>query len=168
MGAWLIVVLCGAMTLGGCGYNMAGRGELPGGVQTMAVLLLENRSSETGVETQITNALINEFNRRRHGSVTSAARAEAVLRGTIDTITWSTVSRTGPNTAAERRVSASISLRLIDPEGNALWQRSGLQAQEAYLVADDKQETENNRRLAIDALAERIAEKVYRRLTDNF
>ncbi len=155
--------------LAACGYRMAGRGDLPGGVQTIAVQVLENRSSETGVESLITNALINELNRRRQGTVTSAERAGAVLRGSVDTVAWDTVSRRGTNTAAERRVYAIISLRIIDKSGKTLWKSAGLQAEQAYAVVEnDKQTNENNRRQAINDLSQRIAENVYRRLTDNF
>lgn len=153
----------------GCGYQLAGRGELPGNIQSIAVRMLENRSSETGVETLITNALINELNQRRHGSVTAPDRADAVLAGTIDSLSWDTVAHRGVNTAAERKVYATISLTLTDRSGKVLWKRSGLSGSQAYsVVGDNKTATEINRRQAIAVLAEQVAENVYRRLTDNF
>ena len=152
----------------GCGYRLAGRGELPGNVQSIAVRMLENRSSETGVETLITNALINEL-RRRQGAVTAPDRADAVLAGTIDSLSWDTVAHRGVNTAAERKVYATISLTLTDRSGKVLWQRSGLSGSQAYaVVGDNKTATELNRRQAVAILAEQVAENVYRRLTDNF
>lgn len=152
-----------------CGYQFAGRGDLPGGIQTLAVQMLENRSSETGIETIVTSSLVNELNRRRQGSVVNAAEADAVLNGTIESITWGTVSRSGINTASERRVYATLSLTLTDMTGNVLWKRSGLKAAQAYVVAaGNKTETEASRRQAISALSEQMAEYVYRRLTDNF
>jgi outer membrane lipopolysaccharide assembly protein LptE/RlpB len=152
-----------------CGYQFAGRGDLPGGIQTLAVQMLENRTSETGIETIVTSALVNELNRRRQGSVVNAAKADAVLNGTIESITWGTVSRSGINTASERRVYATLSLTLTDMTGNVLWKRSGLKAAQAYAVAaESKTETEASRRQAISVLSEQMAEYVYRRLTDNF
>jgi outer membrane lipopolysaccharide assembly protein LptE/RlpB len=168
-GRWLLFALTAAGLLTGCGYRLAGRGELPGNTQTIAVRILENRSSETGVETLITNALINELNRRRRGSVVSMDRADAVLAGTIESITWDTVAHRGINVASERRVYATISLTLIDRSGNVLWKRPGLSGEQAYTVVNDnKSATEFNRRKAISILAEQVAENVYRRLTDNF
>lgn len=163
------VVLLLMSTLAGCGYQVVGRGSLPGGIQTLAVRILENRSSETGVETTFTNALINELNRRRRGSVVDMNRADGILEGTIESLSWGTVSRTGTNTAAERRVYAQLSLTLTDGQGNVLWQRSGISAEQAYTVVDgNKTATENNRRQAIGTLSGQMAENVYRRLTDNF
>jgi len=166
---WASILLLTAGLLSGCGYGLAGRGELPGDTQTIAIRMLENRSSETGVETLITNALINELNRRRRGSVVDADRADGLLAGTIESVTWDTVAHFGVNTASERRVYATISLTLTDRSGNVLWKRSGLRGEQAYTVVNDnKQETENNRRRAIAILAQQVAENVYRRLTDNF
>jgi len=166
---WLLFALIATGLLTGCGYRLAGRGELPGNTQTISVRMLENRSSETGVETLITNALINELNRRRRGSVVNADRADAVLAGTIESITWDTVSHSGINTASERRVYATISLTLTDRSGKVLWKRTGLTGEQAYTVVNDnKSATEFNRRQAISILAGQVAENVYRRLTDNF
>jgi outer membrane lipopolysaccharide assembly protein LptE/RlpB len=166
---WIVpLLLCAGLALG-CGYQLAGRGELPGNVQTIAVRMLKNRSSETGVETLVTNALINELNRRRQGSVIAVERADAVLDGTIQSLSWDTISHRGINTASERRVYATVALTLTDRSGNVLWERSGLQAEQAYIVVDgDKTRTEFNRRQAIAALAEKMAGYVYRRMTDNF
>jgi outer membrane lipopolysaccharide assembly protein LptE/RlpB len=152
-----------------CGYQFAGRGELPGGIQTLSVRILDNRTSESGVETIFTNSLINELNRRRRGSVVEDARADAVLQGSIESLAWETVARVGTRTAAERRVYASLVLTLTDMQGNVLWRRSGLRAEQAYAVVEgNKSATESNRRRAITTLSEQMAETVYRRLTDHF
>lgn len=157
------------LMLTACGYHFSGRGDLPGNIQTLSVQMLENRSSVTGVETTVTNALINELNRRRQGSVVGAKKAEAVLKGTVESITWDTITRKGVNTASERRVYATLSLVLEDRAGKVLWQRSGLQAEQAYVVVDgNKAATEANRLEAIGILSEQMAEYIYRRLTDNF
>jgi outer membrane lipopolysaccharide assembly protein LptE/RlpB len=166
---WGLLLLLATQYGVGCGYQLAGRGELPGNVQSIAVKMLENRSSQTGVETLITNALINELNRRRRGSVVAPDRADAVLTGTIESLSWDTVAHSGVNTAAQRKVYASISLALTDRSGHILWKRSGLNGSQAYTVVDgNKTATEINRRQAVALLAEKVAENVYRRLTDNF
>jgi outer membrane lipopolysaccharide assembly protein LptE/RlpB len=162
----LAAILC---MIAACGYQFAGRGELPGGIQTLTVKILENRSSESGVETVFTNSLINELNRRRRGSVVEEARADAILKGSIESLGWETVARVGTHTAAERRVYASLALSLTDMHGNVLWKRRGLRAEQAYAVVEgNKSATESNRRRAITILSEQMAETVYRRLTDHF
>ena len=157
------------LLLSGCGYQLSGQGSLPGGVERITIEVLENRSTERGIETTITNALIDEFNRRRPGGVVDIAVAQAVLAGTIDTIAWNTISHRGVNVAAERRVTVSLSLVLTDTTEKVLWKRSGLNAEQAYTVVDgNKPATESNRREAIVLVAQRVSETVYRSLVDNF
>ena len=152
-----------------CGYHMAGSGKLPGGIQKIAVNVLENRSGETGVETTMTNAVVIELNRRRKGVVVDEAQAEGILGGTIESLRSDTVSHKGSHTSLERRVYVTVSLKLTDPKGKVLWKANRLQAEQAYPVVEgDKPATENNRRQAIATLAQRLAENIYRRLTDEF
>jgi hypothetical protein len=142
---------------------------LPGGIDRIAVNVLKNRSDVSDIESTVTSALVNEISRRRRGGIDKRAESQAILDGTIDSITWDTVSHRGVNTAAERRVYVVISLVLSDLDGNVLWKRARLAAEQAYAVVDgDKPATENNRRQAIDLAAQRVAEKAYQGMIDNF
>lgn len=153
----------------GCGYQFAGHGQLPGGVDRIAVNVFTNRSTVNDIESLVTNALISEINSRRRGAIVTGGEAQATLAGAIDSITWDTVSHRGVNTAAERRVYIVISLALSDLEGRVLWKRSRLTAEQAYsVVAGNKPATESNRRQAIDLAAQRIAEAAYQSMVDNF
>ena len=156
------------MLLAGCGYHMAGPGELPGKANTIAVTMLVNRSGESGYEAKVTNALLDEIIRRRQDLVVSVAQADAILSGTIDSLSTQTAARTGTLTAAERKVVITVSLTLKDRKGEILWQGPGLTAEQAFPVADSKPQTESNRRAALNEVARRVAEYAYERLTDNF
>lgn len=158
-----------SIPLAGCGYQMVGGGSLPGGVETVAIPLLTNRTSETGLETVLTNALIVQMNRRRKGCVVETEKAQAVLSGTIDKLGRDTLARKGTHTALERRVYVVVSLALTRKNDEPLWKGSELRAEQAYAVLDgDPVSTDANRRKAIELLAERLAETVVRRLTDDF
>lgn len=154
--------------LSACGYRFAGSGRLPDGVQTIGVQMLTNRTAESGLETQVTNALIDELTRRRQSSVVDVDQADAVLSGTIDSLATETLSRSGLLTATERRLVITASLVLKDRHGEILWQRSRLRAEQAYAVTTDVTQSERNRRLAIGDVARRLAEYAYERLTDTF
>lgn len=157
-----------AWLLCGCGYQLAGSGELPGKVDTIAVSMLTNRTAESGLESKVTNALIDELTRRRQGLVVSTERADAVLSGTIDALSATTAARSGTLTAAERKVVITVSLTLKDRKGAVLWQGPKLTAEQAYPVSDTKSITDANRRAAIVQVAQRLAEYAYERLTDSF
>ncbi len=159
--AWIIAVAS-------CGYTLSGSGQLPGGVNTVAVKMLVNQTAESGLEIVITNYLINEFTRRRANLVAPAASADAVLTGTINSLSSTTVARSGALTAVERLLVVSVSLTLVDRSGKVLWVGPQLSAEYAYAVAQSKSRTETNRRQAIARVSQRLAEYAYERLTDVF
>ena len=164
---WIVfAILCLFAFLSACGYRFAGAGSLPSGIKTVCVIMLANRTSETGVENTFTNDLIYEF--ARHGKIASIDKADAVLSGVVKSISIETISRSGSHTPIERRVRFTLDLKLTDNDGRIIWSAKGVSGNEAYSVASDKLSTEQNRRNAIATLSERFAEKVYNRLTEDF
>jgi outer membrane lipopolysaccharide assembly protein LptE/RlpB len=159
---WLAV-----MVVAGCGYRFSGGGALPRDVKQVFVAMLENRTEETGIESILSNDLIYEFS--RSGTFAKGKdQADAQLTGVIDAVTKGTISRISVNTSQERRVSLIISFRLTGKDGELIWSARRMSENEVYFVEKDKETTEHNRRLAIQRLSKRLAEKVYQRLTDNF
>jgi hypothetical protein len=152
----------------GCGYRLAGSGQLPGKVKTIAVQVFENRTAESGLETTVTNAVIDELTRRRQDLVVESGRAEALLSGTVTRLTASTVSRSGTLTAQERKVVITAAFVLKGSDGTVLWQRGAIHADQAYAVEESKSATEMNKRLAIGLAAQRLAEYLFESLTDAF
>jgi outer membrane lipopolysaccharide assembly protein LptE/RlpB len=153
----------------GCGYHMAGSGRFPEGIQTIAIPMFANRTAETGLETTMTNAVITELNRRRSGVVVDPEMSEAVLRGTIESLRRSTLSRKVAHSSSERLVTVTVSLVLSASDGRVLWRGDHLTAEQAYtVVGDDRQGTDYNLDEAIASLAQRLAENVVGRLTDDF
>lgn len=162
-------ILAAIAILSACGYHVTGRSTLPGNARTIGIKMLTNRSIETGAEATITNALSDELNRRRPGTIVRVSHADAVMYGTILSIGRETVSRSGTLTAVQRRLTLVVSLTLKDRSGKVLWERSRIFAQEDYgVVSDNNTVTESNRRNAVLKAAQRLAEDVYRALTDDF
>ena len=153
-----------------CGYRFAGSGDFPKGVKYIFIEVLENRTSKSGVERIVTNQLIFEFSRQRESSlVSNRQKADAVLKGTINSIRTQTISRVGTELASEREVIMTIDLRLIKKDdGTVIWAASGISDREAYDVDSVKVETDRNEDTAIARLSERISERIFNRLTDDF
>jgi hypothetical protein len=62
-----------------------------------------------------------------------------------------------------------MDLKMIKREGGAvIWVATGLADREAYDVVNAKIETDRNEELAIRRLSERISERIFNRLTDDF
>ena len=164
----LFLILSAFLTA--CGYRFAGSGDYPDGVNTIFIEVLENRTSTIGVERTVTNQLIFEFSKQRESSLVSDREAaDAILTGSINSIATQTISRVDTAIANEREVVVSIDLRLIKRDGGSvIWAARGLSDREAFDVDPVKTETDRNEELAIARLSERISERVFNRLTDDF
>jgi len=164
---WIIVLL--GMFFSACGYIFTGSGNFPAGIRSIYVTILENRTSETGMENTFTNDLIYEFTKIDKDALAgSRDKADAILSGVIESLRIETISHKGTLTSLERRVKVSISLQLTDKGGKIIWYRKGISANEAYAVVSDKLKTEQNRRAAVSDLSKRLAERAYNSLTDDF
>jgi hypothetical protein len=153
-----------------CGYRFAGQGQFPKGVEHIFVEVFENKTSKTGIERIVTNQIIFEFTRQREKSLAgSAESADAVLKGVIQKIRTQTISRVGTELASEREVIMTIDLKLVNQgKGEVIWAARGITDRQAYDVTDDKLETDRNESIALARLSERISERVFSRLTDDF
>src|ERR1700730_321558 len=78
-------VASAALTLSGCGYHVAGRGDaLPQGIHVIAVPALENTTTSYRIEQRLTSATVHEFLAKTpYKVVSNAVDGDAVLRGKI-------------------------------------------------------------------------------------
>ena len=166
----IVSILFLLILVSGCGYRFAGTGDFPEGTESIFIPIFENRTSESRLENQVTNDLIYEFTKNRKDIlVGSIGDADAVLYGIIHSISIETISRDNPSISSERSVKLSVDMKLVAPEGRVIWRVKGITANEAYnVVPDHKHRTVQNRREAISKLSQRLAEKIYTRMTDNF
>lgn len=161
------VMSVAALFMSSCLYQFSGEGPLPAGTTRVYIDIFQNRSGETGVESIFTDDLIKEFVLKRKSALSPSAESSAVLTGSIDYIRDLTIAHKTQRTSTQRRVLASVSVKLVDG-GKVIWAANGITANEAYAVAEDKLATEQNKRDAIKVLSRRLAEKIFNRLTDNF
>lgn len=163
---WIVPAIC--LIAAGCGYRFVGGGSFPGGIKTVFVEILENRTAEIGVENTFTNDLIYEITRTGDVQLVGRDRAEGVLSGAITQIGTETVSRRDQKEAAERRLTVYVDLTLTDRSGKVVWSGNRIAANESYPVDADKEQTELNKRDAFEVLSARLAEVIKTRLTSDF
>jgi hypothetical protein len=153
----------------GCGYRMAGSGQLPKGIQRIFIAVFENRTRETTAPVIFTNRLIQEFSLRRRESLASSPEtADAVLQGRIQELRIDSVSHLEGHAAIERRVTARVDIDLVDPAGKVIWSVQNLSGRESYFVEGNKRSTEMNRKAAIEVISKRMAELIVNRMTEDF
>lgn len=161
-----LLLIC--LLLSACGYRFSGGGQLPGGIKRIAVDVLDNRSRETGIEVILTNDIINEFIQKESIEVTDRDRAQAILTGVIRSASSEAVSHRSVNVSAESEITVTVDMKLTTPGGAVLWSSKGFSGSESYIVSDEKIRTEENKRSAVAVLSERLAQRIYYRLTDEF
>ncbi|CAB1057852.1 hypothetical protein D1BOALGB6SA_2607 [Olavius sp. associated proteobacterium Delta 1] len=164
------LVVCCAMAVSACGYRFAGQGQFPEGVEQIFIEVFDNRTSKTGIERVVTNQVVFEFTRQREQSLANSAQnADAVLKGVISKIRTQTISRVGTEVASEREVIMTVDIRLIKQEGGeVIWAAKGITDRQTYDVTDSKLETDRNESLALARLSERMSERIFGRLTNDF
>lgn len=160
---WLFLVLATA-----CGYHFSGGGKLPGGIQTVNIRIFENQSGETGIETLLTNDIVNQFLRFDTVRIVEKDRAEAILTGTIKSARIRTIAHESPGRSTERRITLHLDVRLQSPDGRRIWSASDIASGDSFEVAAEKHRTEQNKKSAIANISERLAERIYYRLTGEF
>jgi len=163
-----VTLMIGALCCA-CGYRFAEQEGLPGGTHRLFVKVFQNRTQETGVENIVTAALLSELTLRKTDElVGNLDNADVVLSGMVEEVTIGTIAAKKRDTASERRVTVTVSVKLTKQEGGVVWATKGFSDNEAYRVDDNPEQTDQNRRDAIRLLSRRIAEKVVNRLSDNF
>ena len=153
----------------GCGYHLKGMGlSAPPGVGTIAVTVLENKTSESGIETRFTGDLAYEFTRSKILQVVDRDKADAVLSGVIVSLQEDTISYTAGYDSNERRVTITLDLALKGTDGKVIWSRRAVSDREAFKVLSDRLATDRNRRAAIEVISKRLAERVHNAIFQHF
>lgn len=168
MKRWSWLLLC-ALLLGGCGYHRPGQGENLGQVNSLQVQFFANQTYEPFLENILTNAVTQRFLRtRRWRLVEDPARADAVFSGTVVDYHSDPVSFDANDNVLEYRaqIKAAGELRRQE-DGRVLW-KGALSWSEEYPGSLDKARQEDEKRIAINSIAQRLAEEFYFHLTDNF
>jgi hypothetical protein len=166
---YIIMLLIGLLpVLWSCSYRFSGTGSLPSDITRIYVSVIENKTSDSGIEKYITDDLINEFILRRKDVLSRQEDAEGILSGSIEYIRDTPIAHSSQSKSTQRRVVLGIVLKLVDQKGKKIWAVNGINANEAYKVTEDKTLTEQNKKAAIQVLSKRLAEKIYNRLTDDF
>lgn len=124
----LVLVVAAALTNAGCGYALAGRGSfLPEYIRVVGIPPLENRTTFQ-VDQVITERIRTEFiGRGKYSVVPGATGAQAVLTGTITSVTVQPVGFTNEQFASRYLFALTMSVAFTDATTNeVLWSNDAL------------------------------------------
>lgn len=141
--------------LGACGYRFtAGGGGLPGGIREVYAPVFINRTAEPGLETLFTQSMREQLVR---AGVAGTASCEAQLIGELQSVF-------GAPTLASYRLTAQLSVRLVQNGVNVPNGTVVVSGQEEYLAGRNILESETNRAAALRRLAVSLTRDAYDRL----
>ena len=106
-------------------------------ITTVAVPVFANSTMHTGIETDITDAVIKELQRETPWRVTQSETADAVLRGRVTSVRLVRLSQqSGVGLVQEQGVQVNVSFELVDNRrGETLIARQGFGALASFVPA---------------------------------
>ena len=152
-------VLLLAALLGGCGYTV--NGTLPSHIQTVAVPIFQNRTSEPAIEGLITRAVVEAFSTNGRLKVVSREHADAVLDGEITSYAVSSIAFNRDANVVQYRLQVTINLRMRDLRRNkVLFQENNIREQSDFRVQNAVSQTISREETALRAAAVDIGRSI--------
>jgi len=121
----VLCVLCGEA----CGYSLAGRGSfLPDYIQVIGIPTFANSTTVFNLETQMTQKVRSEFiGRGKYRILPDATGVDALLSGTIASVTIQPVSFSDAQLASRYVITMTANVQLQDKKENKiLWENPSL------------------------------------------
>lgn len=132
------LLLSALLLLVGCGlpYGFAGGG-LPAHIKSVAVLPFENETAASELQSELHEVLRRQVRDRLGVRDASAARADAIVRGTIRAydvdVPVAYSAEANQSATSYRRLQITVDVEMVDQtSGRVLWQRTGLRAEGSY------------------------------------
>ncbi len=152
-------VLLLAALLGGCGYTV--NGTLPSHIQTVAVPIFQNRTSEPAIEGLITRAVVEAFSTNGRLKVVGREHADAVLDGEIISYAVSSIAFNRDANVVQYRLQVTINLRMRDLRRNkVLFQENNIREQSDFRVQNAVSQTISREETALRAAAVDIGRSI--------
>ena len=163
-------ILLGTLLLAGCGYQVRGREtNLAPEIHSLAIPIFSNRTDQTGIESDVAQALAAKFISTKQLSVTTRSSADALLSGTVVSFSATPVAvATSTRVSTEYRATIVVEFTFQTlREGKVLF-REVVSEWRNYEVVSDLNATELNKREAIRRISVLLAERVHERIIGGF
>ena len=154
----------------GCGYHFIGENsEVLSGINAIAIPYFENKTYQSGLERQVTEALVDEFVKSRAIPIVSEGDADAVIRGVIEEFREFVSAFDENDNALEYGSFLSLSVTLERKEtGEVLWRNKKLTHFEDYNVSSAIALTEENKEQAILLSSRELAIRIHDSIIEGF
>ena len=164
------LALLGVFLLAACGYHVRGREtNLPPGIHSVAIPIFANRTDQTGIETDVTRALVEKFISTRRLSITTGNSADALLTGSVTSFVTTPVAVTSSTQiSTEYRATLTMEFSFQGVKDGKVLFREAMNDWRNYPVVADLNVTEQNKRDAIRAISVLLAERIHEIILGGF
>lgn len=160
----VVLALVLALALGGCGYHFTGQapadGENPSSrlapeYRHMALVRVENPTTEAWLEPRLRSLLRDEFNRRRLVTWTDKSKATSLLTIIIKKYTRSTAVAGAADQSVKLNAGITVIFRITRAtDGSTLWDSGEINQSDSYYPGD------------ADGADQRVTDLLMRRVAD--
>jgi outer membrane lipopolysaccharide assembly protein LptE/RlpB len=167
---WVAVLYC-FLLIAACGYRFIPDGEaFDKRIQKVFVDVFVNKTSEANVENTFRAAFIDQITQgRRFKLAGSPDEADAILKGSIESLTAAALSLQATSLAAEDRITVVLSLTLeAQNPKDVLWANSSLSGTQDYSMGNNLSVAQANKKNALIKLSNDTAERAYRLMISGF
>jgi outer membrane lipopolysaccharide assembly protein LptE/RlpB len=152
-------LLLALVVLGGCGYTV--RGTLPSHIQTVAVPIFRNRTSEPAIEGFITRAVVEAFATNGRLRVVNTSEADAILDGEIVGYTITSIAFDKDANVRLYRLLVTLNLTMRDVrQKTVLFHQDAVREQADFRVQNAVSQTISREETAVRAAAVDIGRAV--------
>jgi len=160
-------VVVATLCVGGCGYSL--QGNLPDHIKSVAVPVFRNRTTEPGVESTISSAVVNAFTTNGKLRVVSLDAADSMLEGEIIGFEVQSLAFDSRLNLRSYRLAVTMNVRFRDLKKSAmLWEQQGLREVVDFQVAGQVADTVSREEGAVKQAAVEIGRKVVNHAVDRF
>ena len=166
---WL--ALAAALLVSGCGYGLVGRtSSLPEDIEDVYVEPLGNLTTRSQVDLLLTQAIGDEFvKRRRFNLVNDSRSADAILTGIVTGFNERAVTFGGEGRGREYEIQITADMQFSRPGAEEpIWVRSGYRFRETYEIDISAADYFDRSDQAIEEVAEKFAEVIVIDLLEGF
>jgi len=110
----IVLLLAGLLWVAACGYHIAGRGEAPAGIRTIAIPVFANTSAEPEIHRDLSRAVQRAFARDGRLKLAGAERADLILKGELNHYSQKAASFNSSDVVLEYWVEVGASVEVID------------------------------------------------------
>jgi hypothetical protein len=166
----IVAVFLSVLLVAGCGYRFSPGGEyIDKKIRTVFIDNFSNKTSEANIENTIRNSFIDQFIiGGRLALVDRREKADAVFKGSVNSIVTSPLSYQRTGLASGERLTAAMELVFEEQDTHKLiWNNKNFTAIQDYTFTN-LNTRDTNRSNALIKLSNDSAEKAYRLMMSGF